>query len=67
MVGMEDADKTATKLLSPQARRAVAEAETRRKALDAEMAKRPAESGGRGGLDPVRYRDWEVKGLTSDF
>ena len=22
---------------------------------------------GRGGLEPVRYNDWEVKGLASDF
>ena len=22
---------------------------------------------GRGGLEPVRYEDWEVKGLASDF
>jgi len=22
---------------------------------------------GRGGLEPVRYDDWEVKGLASDF
>jgi hypothetical protein len=30
---------------------------------------RPAEPeiNGRGGLDPVRYGDWEVKGLASDF
>ena len=25
------------------------------------------ERGGRGGLDPVRYGDWEVRGLASDF
>ena len=32
--------------------------------------KRPrgrTEKGGRGGLDPARYGDWEIKGLTSDF
>ncbi|TIW91676.1 MAG: DUF1674 domain-containing protein, partial [Mesorhizobium sp.] len=23
--------------------------------------------GGRGGKEPGRYGDWEVKGLTSDF
>ena len=23
--------------------------------------------GGRGGLDPARYGDWEVKGVASDF
>jgi hypothetical protein len=25
------------------------------------------EAGGRGGLDPTRYGDWEVNGLASDF
>lgn len=25
------------------------------------------EINGRGGLDPVRYGDWEIKGITSDF
>jgi hypothetical protein len=27
----------------------------------------PLEHNGRGGLDPARYGDWEVKGLASDF
>ena len=53
--------------LAPAAERALAEAEARRKQIDAEMAKRPTEQGGRGGLDPARYGDWEIKGLTSDF
>ena len=63
-------DKTeavAAKPLTPAAARALAEAEARRKAIDAEMAARPAEKGGRGGLDPARYGDWEIKGITSDF
>ncbi|WP_199553490.1 DUF1674 domain-containing protein [Sandaracinobacteroides hominis] len=25
------------------------------------------EIGGRGGLEPTRYGDWEVKGICSDF
>lgn len=25
------------------------------------------EHGGRGGLDPVRYGDWEIKGIAIDF
>ena len=25
------------------------------------------EVGGRGGLEPTRYGDWEVKGIASDF
>ncbi|MFD0937440.1 DUF1674 domain-containing protein, partial [Methylobacterium trifolii] len=32
----------------------------------AELAARP-EHRGRGGLEPVRYDDWEVKGLAVDF
>jgi hypothetical protein len=57
----------ATKPVSPAAQRALAEAEARRGRIDAEAAKRPMEKGGRGGLDPARYGDWEIKGLTSDF
>lgn len=59
-------DKT-PRPLSEAARRALAEAEARRKALDEAMSGRPNEKGGRGGLDPIRYGDWEIKGLTSDF
>jgi hypothetical protein len=64
---MQSPDKPEAKPMRPAAQRALTEAEARRKAMDAEMAKRPAETGGRGGLDPVRYGDWEIKGLTSDF
>ncbi|HSM20104.1 MAG TPA: DUF1674 domain-containing protein, partial [Hyphomicrobiales bacterium] len=46
--------------LSPAAERALAEALARRQ-LAAEK-KSPKEVHGRGGLDPVRYGDWEVKG-----
>ena len=50
--------------LSDAAKRALAEAEERR-ALEA--ARRARELNGRGGLDPVRYGDWEIKGLAADF
>lgn len=50
--------------LPAAARRALAEAEARR--LRATVA-RPPELGGRNGLDPVRYGDWEKKGLAVDF
>lgn len=53
--------------LTDAARRALAEAEARRKAAAAEAAKRPRELGGRDGPEPVRYGDWEVKGIASDF
>ena len=51
--------------LPPAALRALAEAEERRKAADA--VDRPKEYGGREGLEPVRYGDWEKKGIAVDF
>jgi hypothetical protein len=54
------------KPLSEAARRALAEAEARRRAADAKPAAAP-EKGGRGGLDPARYGDWEIKGIACDF
>jgi hypothetical protein len=57
------------KTLTPEARRALAEAAERRRAADARAAAtdRTKEHQGRGGLEPTRYDDWEVKGLASDF
>ncbi|MEI6098589.1 MAG: DUF1674 domain-containing protein [Alphaproteobacteria bacterium] len=51
--------------LTPAAIRALAEAEARRTAtppvtLDPEI-------GGRNGPEPVRYGDWEKKGIAVDF
>ena len=53
--------------LSDAAKRALAEAEARRREIDSKSAFAPKEEGGRGGLEPVRYGDWEIKGLASDF
>lgn len=50
--------------LPPAARRALAEAEARRKA---EAQSRPAEQGGPKGPEPTRYGDWERKGRAVDF
>ena len=38
-------------------------------ALDGRAAEltQEREIDGRGGLEPVRYNDWEVKGIASDF
>ena len=47
------------------AERALAEAEARRAAAGA--AARPAELGGRDGPEPVRYGDWERRGIAVDF
>lgn len=63
----EIANKSEKQPLSAAAKRALAEAEARRAAYLAEEAALPKEIGGRGGNDPNRYGDWEVKGLTSDF
>jgi hypothetical protein len=50
--------------LPPAALRALEEAEARQ--AQSKPAP-PRELNGRGGLDPVRYGDWEVKGLATDF
>jgi hypothetical protein len=51
--------------LTPAAQRALAEAEERRK--NAQVEALPPEMGGRDGPEPVRYGDWEKKGLAIDF
>jgi hypothetical protein len=45
--------------------RALAEAEARRAAQPKQDL--PPEIGGRDGPEPVRYGDWEKKGLAVDF
>lgn len=53
------------KKLTGAARRALLEAEERRR--QAAQFRARGEIGGRGGPDPVRYGDWEKKGIASDF
>jgi hypothetical protein len=55
------------KPLSPAAERALAEAAARRAEIDRKTAERPPEINGRGGLEPARYGDWEIKGIAADF
>jgi hypothetical protein len=55
-------DQTA---LTPEARRALAEAEERRRRQP--ELKLPKEVNGKTGPEPTRFGDWENKGLTSDF
>ena len=55
------------RLLPSAAERALAEAKARRAEIDRKSAEGKDERGGRGGLDPARYGDWEIKGLTADF
>ncbi|WP_426231410.1 DUF1674 domain-containing protein [Pararhizobium sp. DWP3-4] len=53
------------KPLSPAAKRALAEADERRKAQ--KPVELPEELGGRGGAEPSRFGDWEINGRAIDF
>lgn len=66
-VDVEKAPKRSFEDLPPAAQRALKEAEARRQEIDARQAAMAKEINGRGGLEPTRYDDWEIKGLTSDF
>jgi hypothetical protein len=61
------AQQSVQQKLSPAAQRALAEAAARRAEIDRRAAAMPNEQNGRKGLEPVRYGDWEIKGLASDF
>jgi hypothetical protein len=50
--------------LPPAALRALAEAAERRKHVPTPL---PVELGGRKGPEPVRFGDWEKKGIAYDF
>lgn len=55
------------KVLSPEAVRALEEAEERRRRALQQGGIAPREIAGRDGPEPTRYGDWEVKGIASDF
>jgi hypothetical protein len=61
------AAKAGKRKLPEAAQRALDEAASRREEYRKREAALPKEVGGRGGNEPGRYGDWEVKGLTSDF
>jgi hypothetical protein len=65
----EPSDDAVVQRVRDAAARALAEAEARRaaqEAREAELAAQP-EFHGRDGPEPVRYGDWEVRGIASDF
>lgn len=62
-----DEDTPSPKPLTPAAARALAEAAARRAEIDQKAEAGKTEKNGRGGLDPARYGDWEIKGRTVDF
>jgi hypothetical protein len=57
------------KVLTAPAQRALQEAEERRKKADAEegLRSKAVEINGRDGPEPTRYKDWETKGIATDF
>ena len=61
----DDKDPDDLKALPPAAQRALAEAAARREAE--KTLTLPTELGGRDGPEPVRYGDWERKGIAVDF
>jgi hypothetical protein len=60
-------DGNGPRRLTPEAQRALAEAAARRAEHARNESAPPEEIGGRGGLEPTRYGDWEINGLTPDF
>ena len=62
-MALDPAEKEAR--IAAAAARALAEAGARRAA--ARPLPLPPEDGGRDGPEPVRYGDWEKKGLAVDF
>ncbi len=60
-----------TRKLTPEAKRALEEADARRQARIAEDAaldsQRAGETGGPKGKEPTRYGDWEKNGRAYDF
>ncbi|MGU3359991.1 DUF1674 domain-containing protein [Methylobacterium sp. M6A4_1b] len=66
---LADEAPTERRALTPEAVRALAEAAERRAEIDAHAAgiAQKRERQGRGGLEPVRYDDWEIKGIAVDF
>ncbi|MEX2520187.1 MAG: DUF1674 domain-containing protein [Paracoccaceae bacterium] len=62
---VQEKDGEAAQRIAEAARRALDEAEARRKANAPRDL--PKELGGRVGPEPTRYGDWERKGILSDF
>ena len=62
---MSETNDAPAKRLTPEAQRALAEAEARRAAATAQQ--QPKEIGGAAGPEPTRHGDWERNGLATDF
>jgi hypothetical protein len=60
----ENADEKEARIAQAAARALSEAAERRGRAEPLELA---PEFGGRDGPEPIRYGDWELKGIISDF
>lgn len=67
MTNIIDPDATPKKELTPAAKRALAEAEERRKLREQAETERPPEKAGPKGAEPTRFGDWERRGIAYDF
>lgn len=63
---MEQNDPQKQQRITEAAERALREAQER-KTLKVDPSHLPKELGGRDGVEPVRYGDWEKKGIAYDF
>lgn len=63
---MEQNDPQKQHRIAEAAERALREAQER-KTLKVDPNQLPKELGGRDGVEPVRYGDWEKKGIAYDF
>lgn len=61
----DNSNSSSSRVLPAAAIRALEEAEARRAAEKVQAL--PPEIGGRGGLDPARFGDWEINGRAIDF
>lgn len=61
------AEETARRAALPEAARRALEEADLRKAKSASEPELPPELGGRDGPEPVRFGDWEKKGIAIDF
>jgi hypothetical protein len=64
--GTQNDPEGSSRVLTPEARRALEETEERRR-KQAAAPSAPREVGGRDGPEPTRFGDWEKGGITSDF
>ncbi|MFS4438281.1 DUF1674 domain-containing protein [Paracoccaceae bacterium GXU_MW_L88] len=65
MTDAETKEQARAARIKDAAERALTEAEARRKAQ--QPVEMPRELGGRKGPEPIRYGDWEKRGIAIDF